>query len=492
MSFSFQLRRDRQAALYQQIAEQIKDQISSNRLPAGARLPTIRQLAQQAGVTRVTVQNAYDTLQAEGWIEATIGRGTFVSERVQQQVVLRSLEQQITPDGVISDILQVNDMVGVRTLASASPDPHLFPADEFWATLAALRNEAATVASYGSTQGASPLRLELAKLLRDRQIDVTPDEVIVTAGVTQGLALVVQALCRPGDVVLVEQPSYVGFLHMLKMQGVQPVAVALDEEGPRLDLLERIAAQYRPRFFYTIPTFHNPTGVCMSSERRKAVLALALRYGFLVVEDDIYAGLAYDQPAPLPLYAEDHTGSVVYLSSFSKTLMAGLRLGYMVAPAPLQQKIVSLRRATDLCSPMLLQHALADFLADGGFKKHMRRVLPIYRERRDAYATAMQHAMPASVCWTRPSGGFCSWLTLPRHPALSDIYHVAVQHGWVFAPGAVFLSETSTDHHLRICFGHQPPATIRTGVELLSRLIRERLDYSTRHEAGSVTWTPLV
>jgi DNA-binding transcriptional MocR family regulator len=492
MSFAFQLRRDRQAALYQQIADQIKDQISSNRLPAGARLPTIRQLAQQVGVTRVTVQNAYDALQADGWIETTIGRGTFVSTRVQPQIVLRSLEQQVTPDGVISDILQISEMVGVRTLASASPDPQLFPADEFWGTLAALRSEAATIASYGASQGAPSLRLELAKVLRERQIEVTPDEIIVTSGVTQGLSLVAQALCRLGDVVLVEQPSYVGFLHLLKMQGLQPVAVALDEEGPRLDQLERIAAQNRPRLFYTIPTFHNPTGFCMSPARRQAVLDLAVRYGFLVVEDDLYAGLAYDQPAPPPLFAQDRTGSVVYLSSFSKTLMAGLRLGYLVAPAPLQQKLVSLRRANDLCGPTLLQHALAAFLNEGGYKRHMRRVLPVYRERRDSYVAAMQHAMPASICWTRPAGGFCSWLTLPRHPALGDIYHVAVQHGWVFAPGAVFLTEASPDHHLRICFGHQPPATIRTGVELLGRLMRERLDHSKRQEMGASAWTPLV
>lgn len=492
MSVFFQLERSGAAALYQQIADQIRDQISNNRLPVGARLPTIRQLAYDLGVTRVTVQNAYDELRADGWIEATTGRGTFVSERVNARVTLRSVSQPLTPDAVISDMLQINEIVGLRSLASASPDPNLFPADEFWGVLADLRHDAPTMVMYGASQGAPALRVALADLLRERQIDAAPDEILVTAGVTQGLALVTQALCRPGDVVLVEQPTYVGFLHTLKTQGVQAVAVPLDEEGPQVEALERLAAQHRPRFFYTIPTFQNPTGITQSPARRRALLALALRYGFLVVEDDLYACLAYDQPVPPPIFAEDQSGSVIYLSSFSKSLMPGLRIGYMMAPAPLHAKLLSLRRANDLCSPTLLQHALARFLAGGGLKKHLRRALPLYRERRDAFQAAMQHHMPPGVAWTQPSGGYCSWITLPQRHAFNNLYQNAIQHGWVFTPGDVFLADASSHQHLRICFGNQSPGVIRSGVELLSRLIRTGLDETERANGESGDWAPLV
>lgn len=492
MSISFRLQRDHQAALYQQIATQIKDQISSERLPAGTRLPTIRRLAQELGVTRVTVQNAYDELRADGWIQSTIGRGTFVSERVQSQPPLRSFQQPLTPDTVVSDMLQISEVVGMRSLASASPDAHLFPTEDFWGALDELRATSATMASYGASQGVPALRTELTNLLRERQMDVLPDEILVTAGVTQGLALLAQALCRPGDVVLVEQPTYVGFLHTMKTQGVQPIGIPLDEEGPQLEPLERMVVQHRPRFFYTIPSFQNPTGICMSPARQRDLLDLAVRYGFLIVEDDLYARIAYDQPAPLPLFAEDRTNSVIYLSSFSKTLMPGLRIGFLVAPAPLHQKLISLRRANDLCGPTLMQFALARFIANGGLKKHMRRVLPIYRERRDAYVAAMQQYMPPSVQWTRPSGGFCSWLTLPRHHALSNLYQTAIQQGWIFAPGDVFLADTSTHHHLRICFGNQPPTTIRNGIKMLSELIRTALAQGERREVETADWTPLV
>jgi DNA-binding transcriptional MocR family regulator len=492
MSIRFQLQRDQQAALYRQIADQIKDQISSQRLPPGARLPTIRQLAQELGVTRVTVQNAYDELQAEGWIESTIGRGTFVSTRVQGHRQLHSYGQPLTPDAVITDMLQGHDVLGVRSLASASPDAQLFPADEFWATLDDLRAEVATMVSYGASQGVPALRIELANMLRDRAIDVTPDEILVTNGVTQAVSLVTAALCRPGDVVLVEQPTYVGFLHTLRAQGVQPVGVPLDAEGPEISVLERLALQHRPRFLYTVPTFQNPTGICISAERRQALLALAIRYGFLIVEDDLYARLAYDEPVPPPIFAEDQSGSVVYATSFSKTLMPGLRLGCVVAPPPLHQKLLSLRRGNDLCGPTLLQHVLARFLQSGGLKKHLRRVLPIYRERRDLFLTVMQQQMPPGVTWTKPKGGFCSWLTLPRTPAIADLYQTAIQQGWLFAPGDVFLAEPSANSHLRICFGSQPPTTLRNGIQALAHLIRERLEQSSRQRLDSVDWTPLV
>lgn len=492
MSLALEIQRGQGAPLYKQIADQIKDQICSRRLPNGARLPTIRQLAHELGVTRVTVQNAYDELQAAGWIEATIGRGTFVSDNIQAQRLPQAFGQPVTLDNVIGDILQVNEMVGVRSLASASPDPALFPADEFWGGLAQLRQDAPTMVSYGSSQGVPALRIELAALLHERQIDVTPDEILVTAGVTQGLALVTQALCRPGDVVLVEQPTYLGFLHTLKAQGVQPIGVPLDGDGLQVDVLERMAEHYRPRFLYTIPTFQNPTGICASKARRRAILAVAQRYGFLIAEDDLYARMAYDEPPPPPLYVEDESQSVIYLSSFSKMLMPGLRLGYLVAPPTLSPRLLSLRRAQDLCSPTLLQHALAHFLAAGGLRKHLRRVLPFYRERRDVFLAAMQHYMPPRVNWTRPSGGFCSWLTLPRQHGLDNLYQRALQTGWVFAPGDVFLAEPSADHHLRVCFGNQPPATIRTGVAALSQLIRDVLNATPRPTRAPTDSQPLV
>ncbi|MFN8441916.1 MAG: PLP-dependent aminotransferase family protein [Caldilineaceae bacterium] len=493
MALQLSLERNNGSTLYQQIAEQIKDRICDGRLPAGTQLPTIRHLAHALSVTRLTVQNAYAELQTNGWIEATVGRGTFVADGVRPRPPLILPGQPITTDGVINDILRGNQISGMRSMSNASPDLRLFPSEEFWHGLESLRSSFVEMTPYVSSQGDSSLLVELANFVQEREIDVLPEEILVTNGATQGFSLVTQALCRPGDRVLVEQPTYLGFLNSIQAQGVQPVGVPLDDEGVRLDALERMIVQERPRFLYTVPSFQNPTGLSLSLERRKELVALAERYNLLVVEDDIYGRLSYDGPPPLPLKALDRTGTVIHIGSFSKMLMPSLRLGFVIAPPPLHQRLVSLRRATDLCGSLFLQRALAEFLHNGGLRRHLRRVLPIYRERRDALLSALKLAMPADVRWTRPTGGLVCWLTLPAQPNMADLLMATQQAGWNFAPGEVFLAQPEAIHHLRLSFGQSPPETIRSGVDTLAKLIKERIAKRQGQKANPVKdWTPLV
>lgn len=492
MALTLQLDRSGGLALYRQIAEQIKDRISDGRLPPGAQLPTVRRLAQEAGVTRLTVQNAYAELQSGGWIEATVGRGTFVSGSVRPSPPVQRMGGDLSPDAVLGEMMQFEQFAGVRSLASASPDPHLFPADEFWAVLGELRGEALSLTSYTPSQGDPKLRVQLSQWLAERGVDATAEEILVTSGAAQALALVVQALTRPGDTVAVEQPSYIGFLNILRVHGVQPAGVPMDAEGPRLDVLERIVLQQRPRFFYTIPNFHNPTGVSMSPTRRADLLALAARHGLLVVEDDIYARLAYDGPAPGALAALDRHGLVVHIGGFSKVLSPALRSGYVAAPPPLASRLLSLRRAADLCSPALMQRALAVFLAGGGLRRHLRRVLPVYRERRDAAVAALRRSMPPGVEWTEPAGGFCIWMTFPEGPAYRDLHRAALEQGWGLAPGEAFLAQPDAQRHLRVTFGHQSAETVRAGIEALGRLAHGRQAAPPRPTAELTDWLAIA
>jgi DNA-binding transcriptional MocR family regulator len=492
MTLSIELDRTARVPIYQQVAGQIKEQIGTGRLPAGARLPTIRGLALQLGVTRLTVQTAYAELQSGGWIEATIGRGTFVSAQAQGAPVFAGSAAGASPAAVIGDILQIGQGRARQSLASASPDPTLFPADEFWACLAELREQAVALAGYGPAQGDVQLRLALAEYLRERGIEAGPGDILVTAGVTQGLALAAAALAEPGDVVLVEQPTYIGFLHQLRMAGLQPISVPVDAGGPRLDALDKLAAQARPRFLYTIPTFQNPTGVCTSPDHRRQLLALARSHGFYVVEDDIYAALAYDVPAPPPLKALDEDALVIYLSSFSKSLMPGLRIGLLLAPPALQERILSLRLAADLVSPSLTQRALAAFLHGGGLRRHLRRVLPVYGERRSALLAAMQAQLPPAVRWTHPAGGFCTWLSLPRQRSPADLVGRMLQEGWEIAPGDVFLAQPSGEQHLRLCFGNLPADALARSMRVLGRIVREQLAAPVPPPAEGIEYTPLV
>jgi DNA-binding transcriptional MocR family regulator len=491
VSLDFQLDRSNPVALYQQIIEHFKARIADGRLPAGARLPTVRQLASELGVTRLTIQNAYAELQAAGWIESTVGRGTYVSRDINAHSFGRGLVA-LTPDGVINDILQLNQVVGLRSMASASPDARLFPAEEFWSVMGELQNDAANMVSYSSSQGDPQLRVEISQDLCERGIEVTPDEILVVSGVTQGLALISRTLAQPGDNILVEQPTYLGLLHTLKVHGVNTVGVPMEDDGPILSELEQAIQQYRPRFFYTVPTFQNPTGRCMTLERRLAVLDLCASYGVIVVEDDVYGRLAYDAPSPPPLYALDKRGQVIYVGSFSKVMMPGLRLGYVVAPQRWADRLLSLRRASDLCSPTLLQRAAALFLRNGGLKRHLRRVLPIYRERRNTLVAAFQRNLPPSIQWFYPQGGFCAWLTMPSYHPFRDLEQALLRQGWAVTPGEVFLAEAAQQKSIRICFGTLTPDVIVAGVDAVSYAIRERLNAASEQTTSRGNWTPLV
>ncbi|NJM05539.1 PLP-dependent aminotransferase family protein [Candidatus Gracilibacteria bacterium] len=241
---------------------------------------------------------------------------------------------------------------------------------------------------YTTAQGDLQLRSVLAELMRERGVSAAPDEIIVTAGVTNGMALATALFARPGDAVLVEQPTYLGLLNILAVQGVRPVGVAMDDEGLQLDALEAAIIAERPAFLYTIPTYQNPSGLCMSAARREAVLELARRHKLLIVEDDVYGRLNLEGSAPLALKAQDREGLVLYLSSFSKSLMPGLRIGYAVAAPAIIERLALLRQAQDICSPLLTQRALALFIEQGWWHAHLRRMLPRYRERRDALLQA--------------------------------------------------------------------------------------------------------
>lgn len=492
MQFDLQISRESTRPIYQQIVDQVKNRISDGRLPAGSRLPTVRSLAAALQVTRLTVQHAYAELQSEGWLEATVGRGTYVSSSAHKHSFGRGMQPPMTPDGVINDILQVNQAVGIRSMASASPDPHLFPADEFWSTFHELRTCAADLVTYSSSQGDAQLRVEISRDLSERGVEASPADILVVSGVTQGLALIAQALTQPGDRVLVEEPTYLGLLHTLKLRDVETIGIPFGDGGLDLEELERAIIQRRPRFLYTVPTFQNPTGRSLSTDRRIALLELAAVHGLPIVEDDIYGRLAYDAPPPPTLYELDQHGLVIYVGSYSKVLMPGLRLGYVVPPARWADQLLSLRRANDLCSPPILQRALARFLHNDGLKRHLRRVMPTYRRRRDAMVAALRHHLPDSVAWTAPEGGFCCWLTLPGLHNFGDVEQAILRNGWAVTPGDVFLSNTPTRKSLRLCYGSLSPDAIHHGVEVVSRTIRARLSDASPPVYQVEDWTPLV
>ncbi len=481
MSLSLQINRDDARPIYRQIVAQIKNQISMGRLPAGTRLPPVRQLATTLDINRLTVHNAYSELQADGWVESTVGKGTYVIESTQPLALLSSIGSETGAESVLSDIHPISQIPTLRSLAYSEPDPALVPFDEFWGMLALIKRDAPNLMGYRAPQGDLPLRVELAKFLTsERDITAMPDDILVTHGAMQGISLITEALAQPGDTVLVEDPTYLGFIHMMSVRGLNPVSVPVDAEGPDLNRLEALIRQHKPRFFYTVPTFHNPTGYSMSAARRRDLLALSRKYDLPVIEDDIYGSLSYDGPSSTPLRASDNSGRVIYISSVSKVFSPGLRVGYTILPDHLRERVLSLRRAADMFGASFTQRALAHFMASGRLRAHIRRILPVYKNRRDAMMNALQRHMPDGVCWTTPHGGFSTWVTLPE-PTMRAVYAAALQHGLAFTPGDAFTTSPDRDHHLRVCFSAQPAEDLDVLIALLGNLIRQHSGTKQAH-----------
>ncbi|GAB4515584.1 MAG: PLP-dependent aminotransferase family protein [Anaerolineae bacterium] len=471
MSLSLEIDRHNTRPLYQQIVAQIKREISVGNLPPGTRLPPVRQVAETLAINRLTVHAAYSELQAEGWIESTVGRGTFVLKPAEASSLLASVGKQMSANSVLADIHPIKRISTLRSLAYAEPDGRLAPVDEFLGTVGSLRGRAdALMMHYDAPQGDEALRVEITALLHERGILATPDDVMITSGGMQGLSLAARALAQPGDAVLVEEPTYLGLVHILEVHGLRPIPIPVTEHGLDMEAVQHALRTEHPRFLYVIPSFQNPSGRSLPLEHHSLLLNLAEQHDFMIIEDDVYGLLSYDS-APLPtLKSCDVHDRVIYISSASKVLMPGLRIGWMLMPQAMTEPVLALRRAMDMCGPAYTQRAMAHFLSGGRMRAHLRRALPVYRARRDTLMQALARHMPADVRWSHPRGGFSAWVTLP-HANMNQVYQTALQNNIAFTPGDAFLLRAGNNRHFRLCFGHQDERAIEEIIALLGEII---------------------
>lgn len=494
-----ELDRENRRPLYLQVVDQIKARIRSGTLPAGTRLPPVRQLAGELGLTRLTVHNAYAELQADGWIESFVGRGSFVAARAGSTRSDGAVPQPRQPNhgthlpGGLADLLQFAQQAGINSFAQAFPATETFPVREFGrAVQQATAHNAEALYGYGASQGDPLLRDQLAVHLLERSVSVTPDQIVVVGGAQQGIDVALRALVRPGETVLIEHPAYLGIVERMASQGLRMQGVPRDEEGIRIDVLEQAIDAHRPRLLYTVPTFHNPTGTCMSVARGEALLALAAERGLTILEDDIYGALSFDGPAPPPLKARDSAGVVIYLSSFSKVLMPGLRIGILAPPARLLDDLIAAKRLTDLQSPQLTQRALAIYLRDAHWAAHVRAANALYRERRNVMLAALKQHFPHDARWSRPGGGLSLWVELPGASSM-DLYREAIDRGVAFAPGEAFFAGPVAGSFMRLSYGARSPEQITAGIALLGALVHEHLAWAKRARIGAArTVMPIV
>ena len=484
------LRIDTNAAepVYRQIALEVRRAVLNGRLEPGSRLPATRDLARQLGVNRNTVVAAYDALAAEGWVASHTGRGTFVVDR-QDDTPAESLEAS-SDDTLRTGFSRTVECASVGGLQSiyrlaisdegisfvgSYPAGDLMPVDPFAAALqTVLETDGASVLGYGPTAGDPGLRETIAKTMADAGSDVTPEHTLVTSGAQQAIELVSRTFVEWGDAVVVEEPTYTGALAVLNSLGARIVGVPVDDEGIRPELLEVALERHRPKFLYVQPTFHNPTASVMGRGRRREVVELCRRHRCLVVEDDWAGDLRLDGEVLPTLHALDGGSNVIYLSTFSKKLMPGLRVGWVVAPDAVMQRLVELKRLQDCGTSPLIQAALDRFLRDGGLDTHLEKVLPAYRSRRDVMFEALTRKFPDEAVFARPSGGLFVWVTLPARFDGAGLFAAARRRGVLYSRGDLFHSDGSGHNHLRLTYSAVSPSEIEEGVSVLGELIAQR------------------
>jgi GntR family transcriptional regulator/MocR family aminotransferase len=498
------LDRDSPVPLYQQIWEHIAGLIQEGVLPPKTRLPATRQLAADLGVNRITVSNAYAELEAAGLVYAQTGRGTFVNPlpQAQAEATLKTPREEAVPmwqqalaarplpsgDGQWRRLQAQAREPGVISFAGGVPDLDTFPVDDFRKAMARVfRRDGRAAMEYGQMQGFPPLREAIARFLVEQGIAATPDEIFIASGSQQALSLVAMALLRPGDTVVVESPTYTHAIQLFNWLDARMLGVPTDEEGMQVALLEHLLRHHRPRLIYTMPTFHNPTGTTLSGRRRRDLLALAQRHGLPIIEDDYIGGLRYDGPREPSLKALDGAGCVVHISTFSKMLMPGPRVGFVLTRGPLLERLIALKRQTDLGTSGLIQRAVELYIGEGRWRAHTRRVSRVYHRRRDAMLQAMAAHFPPEARWTVPKGGFFVWVRLPEWVSITDLYMTAIERGVAFAPGPPFFPGAPTYPAFRLSFSQATPPRIVEGIERLGCALREALAQEGGVGAGEET-----
>ncbi|HQD22049.1 MAG TPA: PLP-dependent aminotransferase family protein [Arachnia sp.] len=335
------------------------------------------------------------------------------------------------------------------------------------------------VMQYGSGQGEPELRERIIDVMALEGIHAHPDDITITAGSQQGLDLVTRIFCNPGDVILAESPSYVGALGTFLSYQAEVVHVPSDENGIDPVALRETAARLkaegkRVKFLYTIPNYNNPSGVTQPWERRLEVLAACEAEGVIVVEDNPYGLLSLDaDPVPAMRSVEEN---VVYLGSFSKTFAPGFRVGWVLAPHAVREKLVLAQESATLCPPVFSQFAIANYLANHDWKGQITVFKDMYRERRDAMLRALADEMPAGTTWTHPAGGFFVWVTLPEGLDSQAMLPRGVNARVAFVPGPAFYADGQGARNVRLSFCFPPPDRIEVGVRRFAEVVRRELE----------------
>jgi 2-aminoadipate transaminase len=416
------------------------------------------------------------------------------SSDLERYAGLFAARTRVMRSSAMRDLMAVTARPDVISLAGGLPDTSTFPPQAFAAQMTRIAQESAAEAlQYGPTEGFRETVDCIVEVMGAEGMLPDPEDVIVTTGGQQAIDLLCKTLIDPGDAVICEAPTYPGAIPVFCSYQADTIQIECDDEGMKIEeletTLERLDSEgRRPKFIYSVPNFQNPAGVTMSLERRRRLVELARSRELLVVEDNPYGLLRFDDGDPLPpLYQLDGGDFVIYVGTFSKILSPGIRLGWMVAPPPVMEKVVLGKQAADLCTSTLTQYFVREYFSDGRWREYVASLVEIYRGRRDAMLAALERHFPPQATWTEPGGGLFIWATLPSYIDTSDLLAKALRENVAFVPGQAAYVDGRGRSSMRLNFSAGDETEITEGIRRIGKVIAEQVELygALTHTAAS-------
>jgi len=482
--------------LYVQLRDQIRALVHSGDLRAGARIPASRELATQLGVHRTTVANAYAELESEGLISGHVGRGTFIrgdgdARKISVGPHPVSVDGGLRWESLFADergdegLSRLTQMAprGTISFVMARPAPEFFPIEELRkCTNAVWHREGAVILQFGPSDGYPSLKREIVAMLRSEGYSASDENLLITDGCQQALDLICKAFLRAGDTVLIENPAYPGAVAAFGGARARVLCAPVGTEtgpgkNPGIDVsaVEAVLLQNRVKMIFVTPDFQNPTGTTVPLAERRRLLEIAARYQVPIVEDHIYAQLrARGERAP-SLKQLDRSNLVIQIDSFSKIAFPGLRVGWIVAPSNVIERLRLVKQATDLHTGQLAQAILAEYMHRGHLGRHLERTRKGYSGRLAALEQALTKHMPSETKWTRPEGGMCVWVELPPGFDSNELLIHVRERGVIFAPGRYFYFQNPQPNTLRLGFAGVNEKEIAKGIAIMADVLRNEM-----------------
>jgi len=471
---------DRQSTLplHKQIEQHIQSKVISGEWPIGTRLPSQRQLAISFEVNRSTITIALDELKSWGIIEGNKGGGTTVINNTwnviaaasQQTIDWQSYVNAGTHQPNLATIQKINHaefIQGIIRTGTGELGKELLSHRQISSILKQAPSE--LFLGYEEPKGNIELRQQIASYVKQWGIYCSVDSILIVSGAIQALQLIALGLLARPSSIIAESPSYIHSIQVFQSAGIPIYSVPLDTQGIHLQKLEATVHLHQPGLLYTIPTFHNPTGRLMSQQRRDDLIRLCQQLRLPIIEDDVYRELWLDDMPPHPLKASDFNGNIVYLGSMSKMMSPGLRVGWIIAPEPVIERLADIKMQTDYGSSNLSQYVASQWFAQGYHQQHVQWIREQLRIRRDQMLTLLQKYFADIADWDIPTGGFYIWIRLTVTVPMRQLFQQAIQANILINPG--YLYEAEATSHLRLSYAYTSPEHLQTSLVALKKCI---------------------